>query len=95
MSVRTCSGVKATQSTTASNSRSLTTSRTDFGSRISARSMLTPGGSGRVVFRPRFSTNSSMPLSTATREHAELMTPLPPMNSALSFAIPLTLNRDQ
>ena len=36
-----------------------------------------------------------MPLSTATREHAELMTPLPPMNSTLSFAIPLTLNRDE
>jgi hypothetical protein len=33
-----------------------------------------------------------MPLSTATREHAELMIPLPPMNSTLSFAIPLTLN---
>ena len=95
MSVRTCSGVKATQSTTASNSRSLITSRTDFGSRISARSMLTPGGSGRTVLRPRFSTNSSMPLSTATREHAELMTPLPPMNSTLSFVIPLTLDRDQ
>jgi hypothetical protein len=57
--------------------------------------MLTPGGNGRVVLRPRFSTNSSMPLSTATREHAELMTPLPPMNSTLSFAIPLTLDRDQ
>jgi hypothetical protein len=26
-----------------------------------------------------------MPLSTATREHAELMTPLPPMNKTLSF----------
>ena len=24
---------------------------------------------------------------TATREHAELMTPLPPMNKTLSFAI--------
>jgi len=29
-----------------------------------------------------------MPLSTATCEHAELMTPLPPMNSTLSFAMP-------
>jgi hypothetical protein len=35
-----------------------------------------------------------MPLSTATREHAELMIPLPPMNSTLSFAMLLTLNRD-
>jgi hypothetical protein len=49
--------------------------------------MVTPGGSGRTVLRPRFKTNSSMPLSTATREHAELMTPLPPMNSTLSFVI--------
>ena len=57
--------------------------------------MVAPGGSGRAEFRPRFSTNSSMPLSAATREHAELMTPLPPMNRTLSFAIPLTLNRDQ
>jgi hypothetical protein len=36
---------------------------------------------------PRFSTNSSIPLSAATREHAELMTPLPPMNNTLSIAI--------
>jgi hypothetical protein len=28
-----------------------------------------------------------MPLSTATREHAELMTPLPPMNKTLSFVM--------
>ena len=49
--------------------------------------MVTPGGSGRTVLRPRFSTNSSTPLSTASREHAELMTPLPPMNSTLSFVI--------
>jgi hypothetical protein len=62
---------------------------------MSARSMLTPGGSGRTLLRPRFSTSNSMPLSTATREQAELMTPLPPMNSTLSFAMPLTLDRDQ
>src|SRR5712691_9873794 len=49
MSVRTCSGVKATQSATESNSRSLISSRTDSGSRISARSMVTPGGSGRAA----------------------------------------------
>ena len=55
--------------------------------------MLTPGGSGRTVLRPRFSTDNSMPLSTATREQAELMTPLPPMNSTLSLVIPLTLDR--
>ena len=52
---------------------------------MSPRSIVTPGGSGRLVLRPRFSTNSSMPLSTATREHAELMTPLPPMNNTLRF----------
>src|SRR5438552_14183756 len=93
MSVRTCPGRKATQATTASNSTSLTTSPTDPGSRMSACSTFTAAGSGRAVFRPRFSTNSSLPLSTATREHAELMTPLPPMNSTLSLVIPLTLDR--
>jgi hypothetical protein len=56
---------------------------------MSACSIVAPGGSGRAVLRPRFSTNSSMPRSTATREQAELMTPLPPMNKTLSFAIPL------
>ena len=45
------------------------------------------GWSGRLVLRPRFSTNSSMPPSTASREHAELMTPLPPMNNTLRFPI--------
>ena len=56
---------------------------------MSACSIVTPGGSGGVVFRPRFKTDSSAPFSTATREHAELMTPLPPMNKTLSFPIPL------
>ena len=36
---------------------------------------------------PRFSTNSSRPASTAAREHAELMTPLPPMNKILGFVM--------
>jgi hypothetical protein len=54
---------------------------------MSARSTFTPGGRGRAALRPRFSTCSSIPLPTATREHAELMTPLPPMNSTLSFVI--------
>src|SRR5450755_164560 len=89
MSAWTCPGVNATQSTTASKSRSLISSRTARGSRMSARSIVTPGGSGRVVLCPRFRTDNSMPLSTATREHAELMTPLPPMNKTLSFPIPL------
>jgi hypothetical protein len=57
--------------------------------------MRAPGGSGRTVLRPRFSTDSSMPLSTATREQAELITPLPPMNSILSFVMSPTLDRDQ
>jgi hypothetical protein len=56
---------------------------------MSARSIVTPGGSGRVVLRPRFKTNSPTPFSTATLEHAELMTPLPPMNKTLSFPISL------
>ena len=47
-----------------------------------------------MLSRPRFSTNSSIPRSAATREHAELMTPLPPMNNTLSFAMLLTLTPD-
>ena len=54
---------------------------------MSACSIVAPGGRGRSVLRPRFSTNSSMPLSTATREQAELMTPLPPMNNTVSCAM--------
>ena len=60
---------------------------------MSPRSMVTPGGSGRVVFLPRFSTNRSISLSAANREQAELMTPLPPMNNTLSFAMVPTLVR--
>jgi hypothetical protein len=41
-----------------------------------------------MVVLPRFSTNRSMPVSTASREHAALITPLPPMNKTLSLAIP-------
>ena len=37
-----------------------------------------------VPLVPRLSTNNSIPRSTASHEHAELMTPLPPMNSTLS-----------
>src|ERR1700723_2565756 len=55
---------------------------------MSARSVVTPGGSGRSVLRPRFSTNKSMPCATATRAHAELMTPVPPMNNTLRLATP-------
>jgi hypothetical protein len=36
---------------------------------------------------PRFSTNSSIPVCAASREHAALITPLPPMNKTLSLAI--------
>ena len=60
---------------------------------MSPRSTVTPGGSGRVAFLPRFSTNSSISLSAANREQAELMTPLPPMNNTLSFAMVHTLVR--
>src|SRR5690348_16967511 len=79
MSVPTCSGVNATQSTTASNSRPPRAAATDAGSRMSPCRTVAPPGSGRCPVRPRFSTNSSMPRSAASHEHAELITPLPPM----------------
>src|ERR1700733_1366302 len=88
MSARMWSGVNATQSTTASKSRSLIFSRTDRGSRISAWIFLTWGGRTRPVLVPRLSTNSSMPLSTASREQAELITPVPPMKRTLRSPIP-------
>src|ERR1700689_4563458 len=88
MSVRIWSGVNAHQLTTASKSRSLIFSRTDSGSLISARIILTWGGRGRVVPRPRLSTNSWMPLPAASREQAELITPVPPMKRTLRSPIP-------
>src|SRR5665648_601912 len=80
MSVRTWSGVKATQSTTASNSRSPSAARTLARSRMSPCRTRTPSGTGRAPLTPRLSRVRSMPRSTASRVLAELMTPLPPMN---------------
>src|SRR5439155_22606561 len=51
------------------------------------------GGSGRPVVRPRFSTYNSMPRSTASREHAELITPVPPRNSTRKPDMVPTLGR--
>src|ERR1700760_837009 len=83
MSDRTSSGVKATQSTTASNSRSPRAARTAAGSWTSACSTVASGGSGRSRLVPRFSRKRSMPGSVASWEQAELMMPLPPMNRIL------------
>jgi hypothetical protein len=41
-----------------------------------------------VLVVPRFSTYSSMPESTASREHAELIMPVPPMNKTLRALTP-------
>ena len=38
--------------------------------------------------RPHQRWDQAAASSTATREHAELMTPVPPMNNTLSLAIP-------
>src|SRR5665648_480051 len=80
MSVRTWLGVKATQSTTASNSRSPSAARTLARSRMSACRTRTPSGTGRAPLTRGVSRVRSMPRSTASRVLAELMTPLPPMN---------------
>ena len=75
------SGVKAIQSTTASKScfaERFPGPRTDR--RTSARSTRTSGGSGRIEVVPRLRTCNSIPRSTASREQAELMFPLPPTN---------------
>ncbi|GAB3975130.1 hypothetical protein GCM10027615_41970 [Plantactinospora veratri] len=80
--------MKAIQSTTASNSRRPSADRTESGSRMSARSAVTPAGSGRRVVVPRLSTVNSMPCSTANREQAELMIPLPPTKRTLRALMP-------
>jgi hypothetical protein len=49
--------------------------------------LVTWGGSERPVLKPRLRTNNSIPLSTATREQAELITPVPPMNKTLRLLI--------
>ncbi len=77
----TCSGVKATKSTTASNSWLPSAVRAEEASRMSPCRTCASRGSGRVAVWPRLSTYRSMPRSTARRAHAELMTPVPPMNS--------------
>jgi hypothetical protein len=53
------------------------------GSPASAVRVFTPSIGGRVVLRPRLSSVTSIPRATASRLQAELMMPLPPMNSAL------------
>ena len=80
MSASTCSGVKATQSTTASNVAS--PERLPHLGRVADVRVphRRPGGGGRCRVLPRFSTVRSMPCSTALRAQAELITPLPPMN---------------
>src|SRR4028118_285716 len=83
-SARTCSGPKATQLTTASKSLSPTASRTDWPSLTSARCTVAASGSGRSAERPRWSTCRAPPSWTASCEHAELITPLPPMNKTFN-----------
>ena len=79
-SVSICSGVKATQFTTASNRWWPSAAAADAGSRMSPRSRVAPSGTGREVVWPRLSKKSWCPASTAKREQAELMMPEPPIN---------------
>jgi hypothetical protein len=79
--------VKATKSTTASNSRSPIAARADAGSRMSPTRRRAPAGSGRADVRPRLSTCNSMPTSTARCAQAELICPEPPMNKTLRAVI--------
>src|SRR5690242_16525458 len=55
---------------------------------MSPGSTVAAGGSGRSWLRPRLTTYRSMSRSAASHEQAELMTPLPPMNSTLSRISP-------
>src|ERR1700722_1122407 len=89
----TCSGVNATQSTTASNSRCPSSSRTWSGSRASPCRTRAAAGSGRALVWPRVMTDRSMPWSTASRAHAELITPVPPRKRTLIPVTPPTVGR--
>ena len=88
MSAWTCSGVNATQSTTASKEVSPSAVRTSAGSRTSACLTVASGGGGRSPVLPRLSTHRSMPCSIALWAQAELMTPLPPMKRTRNAVIP-------
>ena len=51
------------------------------------------GRAGGRALRPRLSTVTLDPRSTASREQAELMTPLPPMNRTLGALMQVTVSR--
>ena len=74
---RTCSGVKARNSATTSNSsghgRDATPGVADVGAQ------LPHAVRQRARDEPRLSTVTSSPRSSERRTHAELMTPVPPM----------------
>ena len=76
MSRCTCSGVKATKSTTTSKRRRPSALRTEAGSRMSAVSTFAPAGAGRSVVRPRFRMVSCNPCATAAALAAALMVPV-------------------
>ena len=82
-SAPTCSGVNARKLATTSNSCPPTAAVTAAASRMSAFSTRTSAGSGRVVVRPRLRTVTSMPSSTARRQQAALISPVPPMTRTL------------
>src|SRR5690242_6011598 len=51
---------------------------------MSALTCRTSAGKGRLEVLPRFTTVRSSPTSTARREHAELIIPVPPRNRTRS-----------
>src|SRR5450631_1663156 len=92
MSRAMCSGVKAMKSTTTSNFRLPIAARAEAGLRMSPVSILMPSGTCRPVL-PRRRCKSWMPASTATREQAELIMPVPPMKR--TFMIRFDYHREQ
>ena len=83
MSRWTCSGTNAMKSATASKRSLPIAALNAAGSRTSAVSVRTPNGTGRTD-RPRLSSVTSIPRSTAKATQAELMMPVPPMNSTFT-----------
>ena len=87
-SARTCSGTKARNSATTSNSASPIAARTAPASRTSAVTSRTPSGSGRRA-DPRLRTVTSWPRAMERRTLAELIVPVPPMyRTRFAFMMP-------
>ena len=88
MSACTCSGGEGDEVNDRVKVKTVNRSSNGPASRTSARSSRTPAGNGRSADCPRLSTNTSTSRATASRTHADEITPVPPMKRTLSLLTP-------